>query len=134
MSKPKATEVDSSNTFRDEKGRFLTGNSGGGRPKGSHNRIVQTMVDLFNASLDKTGAEDLEKLRQKDLPTYWRLAMQFCPSKVESLLNVNVTHELSDEFERIASFADAYRVLEKARDRLGAKPLMIDVTPEPSNE
>ena len=51
------------------------------------------------------------------------------PAKLESTLTV--THELSDEFERAASFADAWRVLEQARDRLGARPMVIDVEPEP---
>jgi hypothetical protein len=121
---------------RDDKGRFLTGNTGGpGRKPGSRNRIVQNVIDLYSASLEGTGAEDLERLRQKDLSTYWRLAMQFVPSKVESLLNVNVHHELSEEYEKAASFADAWNVLERARARLNAKPAfieqeMIDLTPE----
>ena len=29
---------------RDDKGRFLTGNSGGGRPKGSRNRLTDTFL------------------------------------------------------------------------------------------
>jgi hypothetical protein len=117
-------------------GQFLQGVSGNpsGRPRGSRNRVVQTIVDLYTASLEGTGAEDLERLRQKDLPTYWRLAMQFVPSKVESLLNVNVHHELSEEFEKAASFTDAWNVLEKARARLNAQPIiqqdMIEVVPE----
>ncbi len=116
--------------------RFKPGRSGNpaGRPRGSRNRVVQTIVDLYTASLEGTGAEDLERLRQKDLSTYWRLAMQFVPSKIESLLSVNVHHELSEEFEKAASFTDAWRVLEKARARLNAQPIiqqeMIEVVPE----
>jgi Family of unknown function (DUF5681) len=116
--------------------RFKPGKSGNpaGRPRGSRNRIVQTVVELYSASLEGTGAEDLERLRQKDLSTYWRLAMQFVPSKVESLFNVHVHHELSEEYERAASFADAWSVLEKARARIGASPVieqdMVEVAPE----
>jgi hypothetical protein len=33
---------------QDEKGRFLTGNSGGGRPKGSRNQLGEAFVaDLY---------------------------------------------------------------------------------------
>ena len=60
--------------------------------------------------------------------------MQFVPSKLESLLDVNVHHQLSEDFERAASFADAWKVLEKARARLRAQPVieqdMIEVVPE----
>jgi hypothetical protein len=116
---------------RDTKtGQFILGHTGkGGRPRGSRNRVVQTIVDLYTASLEGHGAEDLERLRQKDLPTYWRLAMQFVPSKVESLLDVNVRHEFSEEYAAAATFKDAWRVVERAKARIGASP-MIDISPE----
>ena len=93
------------NTGEKQATRFQPGRSGNlaGRPRGSRNRVVQTIVDLYTASLEGTGAEDLERLRQKDLSTYWRLAMQFVPSKIESLLDVTVHHELSEEFEKAAT-------------------------------
>jgi hypothetical protein len=42
-------------TARDDKGRFLSGNRGGGRPKGSRNKLTETFItargssDLLNA-------------------------------------------------------------------------------------
>jgi hypothetical protein len=73
--------------------RFKRGFSGNpsGRKKGSRNHVNQTLVDLYSASLEGNGAADLEKLRQTDLATYWRLAFKFVPSKVESMLTQQVS-------------------------------------------
>jgi Family of unknown function (DUF5681) len=100
-----------------------------GRPKGSRNKIIQTVHDIYTASLERHGEETLELVRQKDPSTYMRLAMQFIPSKVESLFDVSVRHEFSEEYAAAASFADAWRTIEKARQRIGASP-MIDISPE----
>lgn len=99
-----------------------------GRPVGSRNKVVQTLVDLWNASLDGTGAEDLEKLRQKDVATYFRLAMQFVPSKVESLLEVNSHHHI--EIRNMQEFTANYRLVKQALSFIGADENIIEVIDE----
>jgi hypothetical protein len=81
-----------------------------GRAKGSRNRIVQAVTDIYTASLDEHGEETLEAIRQKDPSTYMRLAMQFVPKKVESLLTQHVSvfqqYNLTDPRE----FAQAWEI------------------------
>jgi hypothetical protein len=38
---------ESSMTARDEKGRFLTGNNGGGRPKGSRSKLGEEFIQAL---------------------------------------------------------------------------------------
>lgn len=43
-------------------GHFLPGNSGGGRPKGSKDKVSQKLVDLMTDLMDRRGHEMLERI------------------------------------------------------------------------
>jgi hypothetical protein len=55
MLKPKPEE--------DAKGRFVSGNSGGGRAKGSRNLLVEAFIDDLYADWRKHGVATIEKGR-----------------------------------------------------------------------
>jgi hypothetical protein len=99
-------------------GRFLTGNNGGGRPRGSRNHLSQAFIDGLCVAYDREGQAAIDRVLKDDPRSFLKLVAQLVPQKIESTLQVS--HHLSEEFERAASFADAWRVAAKARALIGA--------------
>lgn len=64
---------------RDPKGRFITGNSGGGRPKGARNRLTDTFLATVAEDFAEHGKEALTRLREADPATYLRLVGAMVP-------------------------------------------------------
>lgn len=64
---------------RDGRGRFLTGNSGGGRPKGSRNKLTDKFIATVAEDFSEHGADALEQLRAEDPGSYLRLIAAFIP-------------------------------------------------------
>jgi hypothetical protein len=115
---PKPTETESSNTFRDEKGRFLTDNGGGpGRPKSSRNRLANGFLDELNRQFQEHGAEAIAKVRQRSPEVFCKLIANLLPRELlVAALNVNATIS-PQEIESAQGWLAAYRF---ARDRIGA--------------
>lgn len=63
-------------------GRFLTGNSGGGRPKGSRNKITDLLMTTVVNDFAEHGAEAVARLRQSDPATYLRLITSLVPREL----------------------------------------------------
>jgi hypothetical protein len=59
---------------RDQHGRFLTGNSGGGRPKGSRNKLTERFLDTIANDFSGHGAEAIANVRTTDPATYLKIA------------------------------------------------------------
>jgi hypothetical protein len=55
---------------RDEHGRFLTANNGGGRPKGSRNKLTDQFLGAIADDFAEHGAEAIAKVRLSDPATY----------------------------------------------------------------
>jgi len=64
---------------RDAKGRFLTGNSGGGRKKGSRNRLTETFLSAVESDFSQHGLEALAQLRANDPAAYLRIIAALIP-------------------------------------------------------
>jgi len=108
-------------------GRFVTGNIGGGRPKGSRNKLAEI---IFADSLDdwqEGGREALRRLREEDPAAYARFQSSLLPKELilhETPLDgmerddVRVLVEtLQRALQAVASNPDA------ARELLAALPL-----------
>jgi hypothetical protein len=67
---------------RDANGRFLTGNNGGGRPKGAKNRLSDVLLSIVVDDFIEHGAEAIAQLRQKDPATYLRLVASLVPREL----------------------------------------------------
>jgi catalase (peroxidase I) len=67
---------------RDQYGRFLTGNSGGGRPKGSRNKLTERFLDIISDDFAEHGAEAIVKLRTDDPATYLKLVGSLVPREL----------------------------------------------------
>ena len=111
MPKPKATEVDSSNTSRDPKGRFLMANKGGpGRPKGSRNKLGEEFLDDLIEEWRASGKKALALCAAREPTQFCKLVSNILPKEVLSMaLNVNATTTFSDRQEAKA-FLAAFRV------------------------
>lgn len=64
---------------RDNRGRFLTGNSGGGRPKGARNRLSEAFVAAVADDFAEHGPDALAALRKSDPGAYLRVVASFVP-------------------------------------------------------
>ena len=67
---------------RDQQGRFLSGNSGGGRPKGSRNRLTERFMDTIANDFAEHGAEAIAKVRTGDPATYLKIVGSLVPREL----------------------------------------------------
>lgn len=71
-----------STSFRDSQGRFLTGNSGGGRRLGSRNKLTETVLSTLAIDFTAHGAAALAQLRTSDPEAYLRLVVALLPREL----------------------------------------------------
>lgn len=64
---------------RDAQGRFVTGNIGGGRRKGSRNRLTETFIAAVESDFAEHGPDALAKLRADDPAAYLRIVASLVP-------------------------------------------------------
>jgi hypothetical protein len=64
---------------RDEHGRFLTGNSGGGRLRGSRNKLTDQFLAAIADDFAEHGAGAIAKVRMNDPATYLKLIGSLVP-------------------------------------------------------
>lgn len=84
-----------------ETGRFVTGNIGGGRPKGSRAKLGEAFLDDMYADWQENGIAVIEAVRTDKPDVYLKVVASILPKDVN--LNVNTMDELTDEqlIERI---------------------------------
>src|SRR5262249_36809456 len=85
--------------IRDGQGRFLTGNSGGGRPKGSRNKLTEHFLDAIVNDFAEHGAEDIARVRTDDPATYLKIIGSLMPRDLvlqRERMPIDVS-EISDE-------------------------------------
>lgn len=97
---------------RDANGRFLTGNSGGGRPKGSKNRLTEVFMAAIADDFAEHGAEAIARVRCGDPVAYLRIVGSFVPPE----LVVQREREPDVDFDTI-TFAEFMELLEQAKKR-----------------
>ena len=66
-------------TARDDQGRFLTGNSGGGRRKGSRNKLTERFLDTIADDFAEHGADAIAKVRINDPIAYLKIVGSLIP-------------------------------------------------------
>lgn len=95
---------------KDEKtGRFLTGNSGGGRPKGSRNKLGEAFIEDMLADWEANGPAAIREVRETKPDAYLKVVASILPKDLN--VNINQTDHLTDEqlVERIRSLDAAIR-------------------------
>ena len=80
----------------DEKGRFLPGNNGGGgRPKGSRNKLGEAFTCALYADFQEHGPSVIARVREGDPAAYLRIVAGLLPREVK--VDRSPVDELSDE-------------------------------------
>lgn len=76
---------------RDQKtGRFLTGNNGGGRTKGSRNKLNEEFFENFLAAWKEHGANAMTTVAMTDPATFVRVAASLMPKEMK------IEHAMAD--------------------------------------
>ena len=84
------------NPFRDSRtGRFLTGNSGGGRPPGSRNKLSEAFLGDLLSDWELHGTQAIEAARVSKPEVYIRVIASLLPR--EASVEINPLSELSDD-------------------------------------
>lgn len=107
---------------KDNKGRFITGNSGGGRPKGSRNKLGEAFVQDLYADWSKHGTDAIRAARSEDPAAYLRVIAGLLPKEMhikDETLDHLTDDELSDAVQAIIA-ARAGRARAKATNGIKA--------------
>lgn len=106
---------------RDATGRFLAGNGGGGRRRGSRNKLTETLLSAVADDFAEHGAEALAKLRSTDPASYLRIVASFVPR--ELIMQREREPDFGDmSHEEIVDFierAERHQLVKKALDAAG---------------
>lgn len=79
---------------KDEKGRFLPGNSGfGGRPKGSRNKLGEAFIAALHDDFQAHGVAAIQQVREERPHEYLKVVASILPKE----LKVTTESELTDE-------------------------------------
>jgi hypothetical protein len=108
MSKPKPEQ--------DEKGRFISGNSGGGRPKGSRNQLGEAFIADLYEHWQIHGMAAIRTVCDKHPADYLKIIASILPKDVN--MNVSPFEHMTDA-ELNASIR---RLLADAVEREGLEP------------
>lgn len=95
---------------QDEKGRFVTGNIGGGRPKGSRNKLSEDFVAKLYDDFTQHGQGAIEECRAKSPETYVKVIAGLLPKEMHisaSPLEEMSADDISDALARIAALRTA---------------------------
>lgn len=114
---PPPNAVITTNENRDGKGRFLTGNKGGGRKKGSRNKLSEVFLSTIVEDFTEHGADALSRLREADPATYLRIMVAILPKHLIAQFEMQPNkpyEELSnDEIVELIKRAKKRRDVEK---------------------
>lgn len=104
-------------SVRDDKGRFLTGNKGGGRKAGARNKFSEVLLKTLVEDFEQHGESALASLRATNPEAYVRVMISLLPkSSVQKYEQSfagceNLTH---DELVQLLEEVRHQRLVEKA--------------------
>jgi hypothetical protein len=87
---------------QDSKGRFVTGNIGGGRPKGARAKLGEAFIQAMHDSFLEHGTETIEKVRTEKPDQYLKVIASLLPSEHRITVNDQFSEMTDDELaERV---------------------------------
>jgi hypothetical protein len=81
---------------KDEKGRFITGNIGGGRPKGARNKLSEAFIEALRDDFVENGVAAIAVVRAEKPDQYLKVIASLMSKDVNFTLTDNLS-ELSDD-------------------------------------
>lgn len=105
---------------QDEKGRFVSGNIGGGRPKGSRNKLGEAFIEALHNDFNEHGVATIEAVRLEKPDQYLKVIASILPKDLN--VNINQMDDLTDDqlIQRIRSLDSAIRPFLDAQGASGA--------------
>lgn len=84
-------------------GRFVSGNIGGGRPKGSRNKLGEAFIEDMLSDWEQHGVAAIAEVRETKPDAYLKVVASILPKDLN--VNINPTEAMTDEqlVERIRS-------------------------------
>lgn len=95
---------------QDEKtGRFVSGNIGGGRPKGSRNKLGEAFLNDMLADWEEHGIQTIQNVRTEKPDVYLKVVASILPKDLN--VNVNNMDDYNDDelIQRIRDIDAAIR-------------------------
>lgn len=77
---------------QDEKGRFVSGNIGGGRPKGARAKLGEAFIEALHQSFQARGVEAIEAVIDEKPEQYLKVIASLMPKDV----NLNISDDTGD--------------------------------------
>lgn len=68
---------------QDGKGRFVSGNIGGGRPKGARAKLGEAFLQAMQDNFAKNGSETIETVRVEKPDQYLKVVASILPKELE---------------------------------------------------
>ncbi len=93
---------------KDPKGRFVSGNIGGGRPKGSRNKLGEDFIEALHDDFEQHGMAAIARTREEDPAAYVRVIAGLLPKEMKVTTVQDLTDEQLDE--RIRQLASALEI------------------------
>lgn len=90
-----ARKPDAPKPEQDESGRFVSGNIGGGRPKGSRNKLGEAFISDMLADWEQNGPETITRVREERPQDYLKVVASILPKQVD--VNVKPFEEMDDD-------------------------------------
>lgn len=100
---------------QDEKGRFISGNIGGGRPKGARTKLGEAFLEAMYADFTEHGAATIVKVRDEKPDQYLKVVASILPKEIEA-------------GEKLGS------VLEEILERVDGRTRLIGMAPQEQRE
>jgi len=94
-------------TDRDGHGRFLTGNSGGGRPRGARNKLSEDFLQKLAADFEAHGSEVIAWVREEYPHHYLRVVGALMTKQIDA----KTDHRAVTPFAMSVCPAAAYWIL-----------------------
>jgi hypothetical protein len=106
-------------------GRFLAGNTGGGRQRGSRNKLAEAFITDLHEEWEKRGKGCLERVARDDPVQFMKVVASILPRELDQTLTV--------DFNAGASFLEAFRL---ARRQIADPddPLLLELQPNAAAE
>lgn len=76
---------------RDERGRFQTGNTGGGRPRGSRNKLGEAFIEDLRDAWNELGVDALRRCAEQDPSTFCRIVSSLLPKTIDLNMSLDAT-------------------------------------------
>lgn len=88
-------EGDKPKPEQDDKGRFVSGNIGGGRNKGSRNKLGEAFLDDMYADWQENGKAAIVQVRTEKPDAYLKVVASILPKDLN--VNVNNYEQMTDD-------------------------------------